>query len=72
MAIGYQRIDKKNYISLVFDILYALGLSFGLNAERKTYTADGCEKAKIKNIGQIRRMRRSIEHEFREALLSYT
>lgn len=51
MAVGYKRIDKENYISIVFYFLYAIGLSFGINAEIKANTADGCEKATIKNIG---------------------
>lgn len=51
MAVGYKRIDKENYISIVFYFLYAVGLSFGINAEIKAYTADGCKKATIKNIG---------------------
>lgn len=51
MAVGYKRIDKENHISIVLYFLYAVGLSFGINAEIKANTADGCEKATIKNIG---------------------
>lgn len=73
MAVGYKRIDKENHISLVFYFLYAIGLSFGINAEIKANTADGCEKVTIKNIGKIkRRMHRTIEYQFIETFLSYT
>ena len=51
LAVGYKRIDKENHISWVFYILYVGGLSFGWDAEGKAYTANGCKKATVEDIG---------------------
>jgi hypothetical protein len=55
MAVGYQRFDKENHFPLILYILYAGGLSSGINAKREAYTADGCSKATGKDRSQVGR-----------------
>lgn len=55
MAAGYQGIDKENHFPLILYLLYAGGLSSGINAKREAYTAHGCSKAQGKDRSEVGR-----------------
>ncbi len=72
MAIRYKRINKENNFPVIFYILYAGGLSFGIDAKREAYTALRSSKIKIENWGKRGVEFRDIEYEFGEAIFNCT